>query len=876
MKKRIILFILALSFAILPTALSASAEKTKPEHEKELVDLLTAGYELDIESETVSRSEFLTLLLASAGIDYSGASGRETFEDVSKESELSGIVNAALEKGMVSQGAKFYPDEAITYAQAVKMSVAFVNYSIQSEMAGGYPQGYANTAFRLGILDNIDYSDAKRLNGADAYRMVYNTVHVLMPETNEKGEIVSYTGDKCESVLSKYHNIYKSKGIVTADKRTSLYDADKAVGSGYIKIGNTEYLCAKDGDFLGLNVTIYYKEDKSLYNSNEIVMIYPSDNEMFSMMYDDFNSTDGRYLEYYRDDKSKRIKLSDDIRVIKNGTANYPDNMNEFFKTPNGVFEFIDNNSDGTYDVVKAKVYKYIHVLSADDVDGYIFDRNESGNTLDLSAPGCEYEIYEERYNGMAKIDLNEIEKNSLIAYMQTDDKKYCTATVLKDSEGGTISSVNDDEVVINGVKHTLNSYAKKYFKFKAGDSGMFYFGIDGSLVSYVRSENDIMYGWVVSAWTDEIDKDAHWVKLFAGDNVMRRVKLAKKPMLDGVRQSAENVYKSLKTLIAGNDVDRMIRFKINRDNELIMADTGENVTTIGDGFKTADENNSLRIFYRERSGLQYKRSNGVFGRKVKIDGNTAIFAIPPEGERDTDSNFGILTTDYFSDDDRTQTITAYDISAETGATGALMIKASAVGANPSYWPEGIGVIEKKMLAVNEDDESCYLLSIWKYDGTYDEFYTTEYVQEEADKAGAGDIIRYEVDSKKQIKSLAVDYDLSENKIYIAESSDCEYQTGYVYSYDNGTITLMQNDIDISNTEALNNINISDLFITDVKKVLVVNVNGRDGKIISTQVLNTPDSSVRTIRGAGEQADKMVLRGRYWCGVVGVIYRYND
>ena len=117
---------------------------------------------------------------------------------------------------------------------------------------------------------------------------------------------------------------------------------------------------------------------------------------------------------------------------------------------------------------------------------------------------------------------------------------------------------------------------------------------------------------------------------------------------------------------------------------------------------------------------------------------------------------------------------------------------------------------------------------------------------------------------------------MSENKVYIAGSSDCEYQTGYVYSYDNGTITLMQNDIDISNTDALNNINISDLFITDVKKVLVVNVNERDGKIISTQVLNTPDSSVRTIRGAGEQADKMVLRGRYWCGVVGVIYRYNN
>ena len=880
MRKRIFSVILILSLVLSINAVGISAQETESvkniEHKKELVDILTGGYEFDDEHETVSRSEFLTLLLSSTGIDYSGKTDREIFTDVSADSELSGIVNAAVERGMVSHGSKFYPDEPITYIQAVKMAVSFIDYAIQAETSGGYPQGYANTAFRVGILDDVSYSEAKSIDVSDAYTMVYNTVHVLMPEINEKGEIVSYTSDKCENVLSKYHGIYSVEGVVTADKKTSLYNTNKSTGEEYIRIGNEEYFCSANEDLLGLNVTAYYKNDKhSAYGDNEIIMIYPTDNEVCSIISEDFASIDSGYLKYYSGAKTLKIKVSDNIRVIKNGTVNYPDNMNEFFGTPNGVFEFIDNDMNGTYDVVKAKIYKYVHVQSVDSVNGYIFDRNGSENTLDLSDSACEYEIYEEYYNGMVKIELDEIEKNSLIAYTQTEDKQYCSATILNSYESGTISSVNDDEVVINGVTHTINDYAKKYFNFKSGDDGVFYFGIDGSLVSYVKGGSEIQYGWVCSAWVDDADDDICWVKLFADDDTMHRAKLTKKPILDGVRTTAKGAYDRLKTLIASNDIDRMIRFKTNKDDEINMIDTGENVSTIGDGFKTLEDNNSLRIFYREKSGLQYKASNGIFGRKVKIDSSTAIFAIPSESERSVDSNFGMLKPSYFPDDDKTQTITAYDINADTGLAGALMIKASAAGDEPSYWPEGIGVIEKKLHAINEDNELCYLFTIWKYDGTYEQLYSTDFVKDEAEKAGIGDIIRYEADNKHQIKLLAVDYDLSEGEIYRVGNSDCEYQKGYIYSYDSGIITLLQNDIDISDTNAINNVSINDLFVTTVTKILIVNVKERDGKIVSTEVLNTPDGNVRTIRTAGDRADTTVIRGRYWTGLVSVIYRYE-
>jgi hypothetical protein len=304
------------------------------------------------------------------------------------------------------------------------------------------------------------------------------------------------------------------------------------------------------------------------------------------------------------------------------------------------------------------------------------------------------------------------------------------------------------------------------------------------------------------------------------------------------------------------------------------MIDTCRYVTNIKDAFEKHDDNDSLKIFYKEVSGLQYKASNSIFGRKIKLDSSTSIFAIPPVGERDDDKNFGMLTLSYFKDDDKKHVVTAYDMDIETGVSGAILITAKATGVEPNY--ENVCLVEKKYKALNEEGETCYKFTVWQKDGTYADYYSSDIVEEIAEKADVGDIIRLDADRNRRITALSIDYDLSEATVLHSNSSNVEYQGGYVYSFDGSTMILMQSDIDISNPVEIDEFNISSLFITSVRTSVVVDVNTDGGNIKTVSVQNAPLSVIRTVRNAGEMADYAMVYHRHWIGRVAIIYRYSN
>lgn len=899
MKKKIISFVIMMSVLLQMPVFVKAANDTDSnisfDTKKQLVELVTENYTLDDSSENVTRSEFLTLLLRAEGADCSGATDDAMFTDVPKDSALSGVVSAAVKRGIISEGAKFYPEEYVTYLQAVKMAVSLVGYGKRAEAEGGYPTGYSAIAYSLGLLDGIDkYSESSPLNVNDAYVLMFNAVRIDMPEVNDKGDIVSYTGEKCESILKKYHNIYELEGVVTANERTSLMSGRSESGEGYIRIGSEDYECDITEDYLGMNVKAYYEDRKEyLHGENKILVMQPYKNQTKTVLSEDFDSKDGNYLKYYSDSKTVRLKISDNIKVIKNGSIISPDSLTEFLSQPNGSFEFIDNDNNGTYDIVKAKVYKYVHVWSVDGVNGYIFDKNSSENMLDLSDSECKYTIYEQYYNGMAQIEIEDIERNSLLAYTMSEDGKYCEATVLNNSESGTISSVNGDDAVINGVTHKINDYAKKYLSVKAGKSGVFYFGIDNSLVSFSEGDTDIKYAWLASTWEDEADSSVYWVKIFGQDGKFYRNKLSKKVKLDAVTTASKDVYAKIQSVLAMSDPDRIIRYNVNKNGEINMLDTAKDVLTVGEGFSETDKSDSLRIYYRKEVNPQYKLSSGIFGRKIKINSSTVIFYIPPKSQRGDENAYEIWQNTDFKDDQRDKTITAYDINSETNVSGAILIDtenaSGGSGAdkrkNVNPWPDGMGVVEKKYTAVNEDNEDCYLFTIWKYDGTYAEYYSTDEVKDEAEKTDIGDIIRYEANSRGRITKLACDYDLSEDVITIDDntspdiyrygSSDYEYIKGTIYSYDSGTIAMLLNNVNLENKDEIDAVQIKDLFITSLNKIVIADVSKSSGNITKVTLLNTKDQNVRTIKNSLSGADRIVVRGRYWGGIAGIIYRYN-
>lgn len=880
MKNKIIGLFLIITFLIPHTGMYAAAKESEEvsfESKKELVELVIKDFKLSEGEETVTRIEFLNMIMLLEGYNYSGAVSEQVFSDAAAESEMSGVLSAALARGIISAGAMFYPDEPVTYAQAVKMAAVLIGYRTQAERMGGYPSGYVQAAYNIDLLDGVQYAENKSLTVNDAYVLIYNTLHAGLPKTEDTGEgfSLSYNPGSERNILSEYHDIYKTEDTVTADSRTSLYNADGKLTKDNIRIGNDTYTYTGGEDLLGYNVRAYYRKTDT---DSEVIQIYKYKNESITISSDDFSKADSTSFTYYNEnDKERSLKLAEDIRIIKNSKAYYPDSYSEFFSEPSSEFEFIDNDSDGSYDVVKALCYKYVHVRYVDDISGYIYDINSSENMLDLSDDDCEYAIYAEYYNGIVQIPIEEIEENSLIAYIMSDDKSYVKATVLKDSVSGKISGINetDNEIVIDDKAYKISDYAKKYFNFKAGDEGKFYLGIDNSVVSFIRTGSSVLYGWVVSCWIDEDTDEDYYLKLYASDGVMYKKHLAENVIYDGAGIPKKTAYNLLKSITEAADPDRLIRFSFNQKDEFKMIDTGENVSTIGSGFDERDTNNSLRIFYREKAGLQYKRSTAIFGRKIKLGASTAIFAIPAVEERGNDKNFGLLPISYFTDDDKTQVVTAYDIDGVTGAAGAVLVKGNAVGDEPSDELTTMAVIEDKVRAVTEDNEPCYKFTVWQYDQTYAEYYSGEYVEEAAELADVGDIIRFEANSNRELTALSVDYDLSEKNIRIGSTSVLEYQQGYVYSYANQTIMLLQDNIDLTDADAINNIAIERLFVTTSVKNVEVAITEKNGEIKRVRVSNVPEESVRTVRSAGAEADFVVIRHRHWSGNTAVIYRYE-
>ncbi len=856
---------------VLSACISASAAVPEFDEAKELIDILSDGYELTSTEEVVTRSEFVTLLLNIDKSNYSGPTDKMYFSDIDAESAFSGTVKSALDKKMISPGAKFFPNEAVTYEQAVKMAVSLAGYSVAAEMEGGFPMGYINKAAQLEMLEGLDKIDNSPITRTDAYILAYNTVHADYMVAESVSGNVEYVARDGENILSIRHSIYEYEGIVTADSKTSLENKNGKVLDGYFRIGNELFRYNTAKKLLGYNVRLYYRETEG---ELEALLVYKEDNNEFVLSSSDYKNMSGTDIYYYNEDKTEKIEVKTNAKIIKNFQAYTPEDTEALFLTPDSKFTFIDNDNDDIYDVIKVLNYKYVHISAIDSVNGRIYDKNSSDNTLELSEDKCEYDLFEEYYDGRFAITLDDLTVGSLLCYIETPDKSYYELDVLNNPVSGVITSVTESEIEIEGVWYELNSYAVKNYLFRAGDKGKFQLGIDNTVVSYEKARSEIEYGWVSMFYRDDASGGEDFmIKIFAEDGKMHYYKMAEKIILDGVNRKVENAENDLIALKNSSDTRRLVRYSLNSDGEVKMIDTCEDAGTIKTAFDDTDVNNSMKIFYEQESGLQYKRTSAIFGRKIKLDDTTVIFAIPSDDDKGDANNYGILPLSYFVDDDKTQVITSYDMDKESAVSGAILITAKAATSDPDL--TSVYVVERKLEAMNSEEEPCYMLEVCSKDGTYAKFFTNERIQEQMASVDKGDIIRVDLDAKGRVNAIVVDYDLSAGIINRAASSELEYQNGYFNSFDGTTATLIQSTtIDIKDEEAINNFNAKDLFVTRVSKAIVIEVLKENDVVEKVYVHNTPVSGIRTVQNSAGDADYAIIYHRYWAGNTAFIYRY--
>lgn len=618
----------------------------------------------DENSDGVTRGEFLSALMHFTKKDSEG-SNVQIFKDVPVEHKYASDVSNAVNLKIIGEGELFRPDDKITISEASKLMVSAVGYSSIAEYRGGYPVGYVDVAQTLGFMKNVK-SDNDNISGQNAILMFYNLL-------NQNLGVVSYVGDKetisfgdeASSLFDTLYEIYTIDGIVTAVGNHSInIDADKR--ENYVEIDGIGYeLEGVSPDMLGKNVTAFISEKYD----KELLCIAENRNSEISLTGKDFQSFSGNTFKYYEGTKSKSIKMDEAYKVVYNGRriSAWNDSMaeNDFAK-----FRFIDNNRDGSYEILFVDTYSY-GTLSGVDYKNLKVGIKFENRTLDLDLDDSVVEIF--NVDGEA-VDLFRLESGMCIAIKESGDKKYYEIYVCEKKISGKVDKIDSDnnEITINNVVYGCSPYfVNKYIltrSITAGQNISINLGMDNEAVELLENTDKTMsYGYLINVIeSGDGGTEKAKLRLYSADGSIKVLDISDKTEIDGAgRLDGDKVYEQLAT----TSLPYLIRYGVNSDGEInaidLAGEAGNDLT------ETLDPKNSLRKNY-ERQSLLYRSGCTGFNSYAILKSSMVMFV--PENAEDLrdESKYQIGTSSLLASNAK-YSVELYDID-ENGNAGLALV----------------------------------------------------------------------------------------------------------------------------------------------------------------------------------------------------------
>lgn len=504
---------------------------------KQAVDELSAlkvleGYEDGTfqPDKLVNRAEFAKMVITALGkatvAQADAAANTDTeFTDVKGDHWAAGFVTAATANKIINGmgDGTFAPDANITYAQAMKMLVCAAGYEQWSMDRGGWPTGYMYWGNQLNVGSGVkDVVQDTEITRAQCAQMIDNVLNApVCVETgktnfdmygNQYAELEAKDGYGIDfqSILTKQHNAYKVKGIVTDTNKSTggsvksdevrftiqsarnWLDQEDQISKSKNNPENITLLVGDSNisDYLKQYVEVIVQENDDeeyvalsavLAGQNNTVELEASDFDYENSNYEDGNYTGAGRLYFYSNGKTTNYKLSDDATLYVNGveidnmTVN--DGIDAYVKdNDTSKVTLIDtpadnsNSTDGLYDLILVDVYATMVVDSVDDADtdeptiNFIADDAEIGSwTLYLDE--TEDKTYSFTKDGaeVSVADLNQYDILSVkydVTENNFEDSVFFEAVVSSETVEGKATTYNaeDKEYNINGTKYKFNS----------------------------------------------------------------------------------------------------------------------------------------------------------------------------------------------------------------------------------------------------------------------------------------------------------------------------------------------------------------------------------------------------------------------------------
>ena len=616
---------------------------------------------------TVTRAEMATIILRMLNTT-STSTYANVFLDVAADHWAANNIQTAVEQSIVNGmgDGTFQPDGSVTYEQVIKMLVCALNYGIDAERAGGYPNGYISVGgTSLSLLSGVNGQMGEAMQRGDVIKAVYNAINAPYRE------IVRFDNNSpvysaVDTLGIAKFDLYEDDGILTATPNMTI-TAGTQTKDGRVVIDGVEYICALTGidDLLGTPVEFYYIDSNT--DDPEIIAMYADgdsdsytfDADMISEM--DYEAGDLRVYTSETGTNTRRYNIGS-ATVMYNGSvmtaadfaaSEYADDMsfNDFIVPEVGNVQIIDYDGDGTYDVLMINKYETMLVTNAtserlsgkiNNVDTVIDVEDDVDKTITVSKSGSEATVRNLRKNDVASIKRN-IDDTMIDIVVTGETITGTIESVMQDEEDGT-------EIVVNGQEYEVDANAEE--NVRNGASVILYLDMFDR-VGYIESSTGSMlsssekYAVVANAYVE--DNGDAVVKLINQDGESLTLTMADTVRFWGPRDTESSTVSSSEVIdIASSDelfvqCDNMpvklCKYRANSEGKITMlyfatAATDENEST-----------DALRIYTNNSGNASLANTSSVGGAVAGyyIEDGIVEFTIPnTEADRRNPANYSV------------------------------------------------------------------------------------------------------------------------------------------------------------------------------------------------------------------------------------------
>lgn len=665
-------------------------------------------------TDTITRADFAKILVNVLGVgDELFEEPKRIYTDVPADHEAAASIEYLYNKGIMMGYAngEFKPDAVITLNETVKTMVSVMGYSEWAEAAGGYPEGYYQTAMSNKMLIGVSGIRSEGITYADTAVIIQNILesknYRITSGYKQGYPVTESSGDK--EYMSYVLNIYKYEGIFEGCGDTSLYDTTVSYKSDMCKIGN-EIFDANGIDvsvYLGMKIKVYYKEDDSGYH---IIHITPDkNNSVIDAESDNISDKSTKSIFRYEENgKAKNAQIASNAIYIYNGKR-LAVAADEDIIPENGFVRLVSNDGDSEYDIVIIKEYETFIVDKAvitDKILKFKYDKGEldldddTGIKAVYYTEGEECEFSSISNGSVISIALSRNLTGDILAEVLISNNKITGTAKGIGNDGDTRKVILDDDseyVFTKEYMKRLEEGEANTYEPALNNEGTFYIDYFGKLAAYTVSSSGKNYAYVVRCYYDE-DTQEGYVRLFTKEGEFKTFAMSDKIKVNGVKKDRGDVPNILKQSGENGTINQLIIFKEGANDTILEIKTAADKTSALYYIAT-DEEFVLNSFPKndagEPCGVRFYKNMAENRPYSFVDGKTIQFMIPTD--KFDEKSYKVATKLSSTDVSLPAPLHIYD-AGPAGSIGAITTNTASEG---KYGTPNI--VDKLITSVDED-----------------------------------------------------------------------------------------------------------------------------------------------------------------------------